>query len=117
MADIQGSIMAWIVGLVTVFSGVLCLLLAIPLKRRRVKPNSLYGVRFKKSMESEELWYDINEYGGKRMIFWSWIVIAAGVAIVLLDLDKDDPLMMTLALVPLVYLIAAIETYLFARKL
>ena len=28
--------------------------------------NHLYGIRIKKSFESEDSWYKINEYGGKQ---------------------------------------------------
>ena len=53
---------------VNVFSGIVFIAFSIPLVKRRVKMNYLYGFRIPKAFESEENWYGINEYGAKQMI-------------------------------------------------
>jgi hypothetical protein len=47
--------------------GVFFIALAIPLIRRRVKPNWIYGVRFPATLEDESVWYDMNARGGRDL--------------------------------------------------
>jgi hypothetical protein len=56
--------------------GFLHIALAIPLIRRRIKPNGLYGVRFPSTMEDESVWYDMNERGGRHMVGISVVYMA-----------------------------------------
>lgn len=46
--------------------GLLLIAVSVPLKNRKVGMNGLYGVRIPHSFESEESWYSLNEYFGKR---------------------------------------------------
>ena len=59
-------------------AGILLALLSIPLMRRKIPPNGLYGFRTQKTMDNPELWYLVNQYSAKRM-FWTAIafVVAA----------------------------------------
>ncbi len=52
-------------GISNISIAVLIILLSIPLVRRKVGMNKLYGIKIKKAFESEENWYKINAYGGK----------------------------------------------------
>jgi len=61
------------------FVGLLILALSIPLMRRKVPMNAFYGVRIPGSFDSEERWYDINEYGGRQLARWSLFVVAFGI--------------------------------------
>ena len=54
-----------------IFTGLLLIAISIPLVRGSIKMNPLYGKKKKKAFESEEKWYIINKYGGRRLIFWS----------------------------------------------
>ena len=56
--------------------GLLIVGLSIPLIRRRVKPNRLYGFRTPKTMSSEQIWYKANAYAG-RIGLWTGIVLIA----------------------------------------
>ena len=60
-------------------SGLLILLLSIPLILRRVPPNALYGVRTRASFHSESDWYRINQLGGRYLAVSSLIIIVTGV--------------------------------------
>jgi hypothetical protein len=101
---------------------VLFIALSIPLMKRKVKMNPWYGVRIPKSFESEENWYRINAYGGKRLIVWSSLPALVGIVAFFLPLDSDaggTPLMaVLLAFVPLIAIIPAIiEIVIFSRKM
>lgn len=98
--------------------GLLLVLLSIPLKRGSVKMNVLYGVRFKKSFESEENWYKINKYGAERFMLWSLPIFAIGFVVLFIPFNENLALILLVAHVPvIVLLIAVVETYQFARKL
>lgn len=71
--------MAWFLGLMLMGVGALFIGLARPLIKGTVPMNNLYGVRFKKSFESDELWYQINHYGGKQLLQGGIILVALGV--------------------------------------
>ena len=42
------------------FLGLVFIALAIPLLRRKVGPNHLYGLRVKETLENEDVWYEAN---------------------------------------------------------
>ena len=54
-----------IFGLLDIVSGVLIIGISIPLVKRKIKMNRFYGFRIRKAFESDEIWYDLNAYGGK----------------------------------------------------
>ena len=60
-------------------SGILTLLLSLPLICRRIPPNALYGIRTRAAFSSESDWYRINAIGGRYLAFASLIIISAGV--------------------------------------
>ena len=55
----------WFLGFV--FIGV-----AIPLLRRKVGPNPLYGLRVKETFENEDVWYEANARSARDLV---WIGI------------------------------------------
>jgi len=52
----------WLVGLI--FVG-----LSIPLIRRRVRPNALYGLRVPETLEDEDVWYEANARSGRDLLW------------------------------------------------
>lgn len=52
-------------GISNISVAVLMIVLAIPLVQRKVKMNSLYGVRTKSAFQSNKNWYNINAYVGR----------------------------------------------------
>ena len=106
------------IGLSQVFVGALIIATCIPLREGKINMNRLYGIRFKKSYESEENWYKINRYGAQRLILWSKILIAIGIAIGILAifLPVGEKGIILLASVPFIYVVPAIECWRFARK-
>ena len=51
--------------------GLLMIVLAIPLIRGKVPPNSWYGFRIRLTLEDPEIWYPANRHGG-----WLLLVVA-----------------------------------------
>jgi hypothetical protein len=54
--------------------GLVMIATAIPLVKRRVKPNGLYGFRTPKTLRNERIWYEANAYSG-RLLLWLGIVV------------------------------------------
>ncbi len=105
------------IGLFLIATGLLVTAISVPLLRGMVKMNGLYGVRFPKSFQSDAIWYDVNKFGAKRLIFWSVPVVAAGLVSMMVSYDGDDALAYIFGLAPICYLISAVECYLYLRKL
>lgn len=64
---------------VFVFVGALCVVLALPLVLRWVKPNPLYGFRTARTLRDPQVWYDANAYAGR-------LLVGSGVLIVVMTL-------------------------------
>jgi hypothetical protein len=104
------------IGLSWTVAGLLCLGLAIPLIRGRVHPNRLYGVRFPQSFQSNEAWFAINRFGGKRLAMGSIPLILVGVVSFFLPLKSHPHLTWVLGFGPLVFIVIPIlQTWRFAR--
>ena len=58
--------------------GLVMFLICLPLIYRKIPMNHIYGIRIAAAFESEQRWYEINAYGGRRMAAWSWVIIATG---------------------------------------
>lgn len=71
-------------------SGLLIVLLAIPLILRRVPPNAVYGIRTKASFASDADWYRINAIGGRYLVFSGIIVLAVGIVGFFLPVSARD---------------------------
>lgn len=104
-------------GISNVFIGLLCIALALPLVMGKVGMNRWYGVRVPRSYRSERHWYLINRYGGLRLIVWSLPIMASGIVAFFLPLRDNPTLTVVVALVPLLVLVAAVESLLYARRL
>lgn len=110
--------MNYLPGLLNIAVGIVLIAVSIPLVRRKIKPNYGYGFRIAKAFESEENWYRINEYGGRQMIRWSAVLVLIGVVALLIPLGPEDQaLALLFGLAPVLVLIPAIQTILWARKL
>ena len=53
--------------ILSISSGLLSAALAVPLMRRQVAPNSLYGFRVRRTLDDPEVWYDANAFAGRCM--------------------------------------------------
>lgn len=68
-----------ILAITALSTGILILLVSLPLIYRKIPRNCLYGVRIEEAFKSDERWYAINEYGGRKLAQWSFLITATGV--------------------------------------
>jgi uncharacterized membrane protein len=61
--------------------GTLLCLLAIPLIRRRIPRNGLYGFRVSRTMASDAVWYQTNEFAGKRLLAVGLVIVVVSVVL------------------------------------
>ncbi len=94
----------------------LFVMLAVPLVQRKVKMNRWYGVRIKKAFESDDNWYQINAYAGKRFILWASVLAGIGILTFFVPLQHAG-IVVLLACAPLIAVIPCVEAMIFARKL
>ena len=69
-----------ILGITNISSGILFILISIPLVMKKIPMNHFYGFRIKKAFSSEENWFKINQYGGRQLILWSIPLIGIGLS-------------------------------------
>lgn len=100
-----------------IFVGAVCIAVSIPLVMGRIPPNHFYGVRLPQSFKSEQAWYAINRYGGRRLIVWSIPMILAGAVCMFLPLREHATWAIIVSFAPIVFvLIAVLEMWRFARR-
>ena len=59
-------------------TGIVYILVSMPLLFNRIGPNWFYGVRIPKAYESTEMWYKVNRLGGKVFLAYGTIMLAIG---------------------------------------
>jgi hypothetical protein len=62
-------------------SGLLLIGLSLPLIQRRVRPNTWYGFRARRTLENPTIWYDVNAYAGRRLLISGIITTVAAVVL------------------------------------
>ncbi len=105
------------IGLSHLLTGLLLVLVAMPLIRRKVAMNRWYGVRIRKAFASEANWYAINEVGGRWLAGAGGVLALAGGSVLLWPpTTVTGILFASLAPVPLV-LFTLVPVLRFARRL
>ncbi|MCA9298233.1 MAG: SdpI family protein [Phycisphaerales bacterium] len=80
--------------------------LAIPLIRRRVGPNPLYGIRLRQAFLSEAHWFALNAFGGRWLLIWAIPLAAIGVTLVVSPpISGSVPLILLAAFAPAIILV------------
>jgi len=62
-----------------VVGGLVTFGVSLPLLYRKVRMNRFYGIRIAESFVSDARWYEINEYGGRLLVRWSWPITLSGI--------------------------------------
>lgn len=106
-----------ILGLSHIFMALIFIMISIPLVKGKIPMNTWYGVRFNKSYESNENWFKVNKYGGKQLIIWSVVLALLGIVTIFLPIDQNSILFFPGLLSPLIILVPAVTSYMYARKL
>ena len=72
-----------------IVSGLLLTGLALPLMCRKIPPNHWYGFRVRKTLENEAVWYAVNEFSAKRLLWVGVVTVAAAVGFFCLTTRVD----------------------------
>ena len=98
-------------------SGILVIGVNIPLLKGRIPPNAIYGVRIKKSFESEANWYAINRYGAVWLMGYGAAFVLLGLLALALPLASHPLLIFAVAFAPLWLLIVpAVQILRYSRR-
>ena len=97
-----------VVAALLLWSNALLPLLCIPLIQRGVGPNPVLGLRTKKTLSDERIWYEANAYCGRGMLRASLVNTAALVLSLLVPGIRGNPAVFALgnALLMLVSILA-----------
>lgn len=95
---------------VLVAINVLFAALCIPLIRREVPINSIYGFRFPVAMKSEEAWYRVNSFGGKSLAVTSCLS-SAGLVVLRIAGQNGSHLYLSVFVLPIVFTVVATMVY------
>ena len=79
-----GAALALIIGAALVTA-----LIAVPLALRKIPRNRLYGVRTRRTLADDRVWYETNAYGGRCLIVASAVTIVLVVILSLTPLPRD----------------------------
>ena len=58
--------------------GFFTVILSVPLVRRKIPMNHIYGIRVRKAFVSDQNWYALNAYGGKLLLWFGVFVFCCG---------------------------------------
>ena len=102
------------VAIIHIVAGIIVILASIPLIKRKISMNSIYGVKIPQAYESKERWFDINQYGGRLLLKFGAILFftaMAGLAIPVAYWVTYDLGSTVIVLVCLAYILVAIFRY------
>jgi hypothetical protein len=109
----------WFLAISNISCGILFIGVSLPLLKRKIKRNGLYGFRIPKAFDSEENWLTINAYGAKQLVIWSLPIILIGILCLFMPIDDQSALPMILGTGPVTLfpLIAIVKTLIYAKKI
>jgi hypothetical protein len=64
-----------------ILCGMLLVILSLPLIAEKVRPNPYYGFRFLKTLDDPAVWYEVNKYAGKRLLWIGIIYVLTAVGL------------------------------------
>lgn len=106
-----------IFGIMHILTAFILIGISIPLVKGEISMNKYYGIRFKKSYDSDENWYKINKYGGQQLIKWSIPLALSGVISFFMPIEKSPVLFLLSLCAPLIILVPVVMSYLYTKKL
>jgi uncharacterized membrane protein len=71
------------------FVGIIMMIVAIPLYRRKIKPNALYGLRIPATFRSDAVWYEANHLFARDLFTLGLFILLAALAATLTDVEAD----------------------------
>jgi hypothetical protein len=101
-----------------VASGLLLVVLSIPLILGKIKSNGLYGFRVKSTMENPALWYAVNTYAGWRLLATGLVTVVSAIGLYLVPgLRLDNYALACLGVFGVVFVGGLVQSVLYLRKL
>ena len=97
--------------------GLLLIVLAIPLIRRRVGPNPLYGVRLSATFADDWVWYEANARSGYDLLYLGVLVVASALLLPFVGLPPEAYALCMTALLLLGTIIMAVVGWRRANRL
>ena len=92
-------------------------LIALPLALRQIPRNRLYGVRTRRTLADDRVWYETNAYGGRCLIIASVVTIVLVLLLGLTPLPPDLLLPAGLAALVVPSLVATILAVRYAGRI
>jgi hypothetical protein len=75
--------------IVFIGSSLLMIGLAIPLALGKVKPNWVYGFRTPRTINNPDIWYPVNAYAGKALIYAGIVILTVSLALLPVGVSVD----------------------------
>jgi uncharacterized membrane protein len=93
-------------------------LIALPLALRKIPRNRLYGVRTRRTLADDRVWYEANAYGGRCLMVASGVtIVTVPVLYALVPLPRDLLVPVGLAALVVPSLVAAILSVRYAGRI
>ena len=71
-------------------TGLLMIILGIPMIQGRVKPNNWYGFRTRTTLDNPDIWYPANAYAGRLLVWLGVAIILASLLLSLIPGISED---------------------------
>jgi hypothetical protein len=68
---------------------------SIPMWRRKIKPNGLYGFRTRLTLENPRIWYEVNASSGRNMFCFMLVMAPAAAALLFIKTKTAASAFMT----------------------
>lgn len=98
-------------------TGLLFIGMSIPLIKRKIPPNELYGFRTPDAFTSESVWYDINEYSARLMRSVGVVILAAVPVLLILEVDETIFAMIMIGIILTGTIVMIVRSFIHLRKL
>jgi len=98
--------------------GLLMVIFAVPLIKRKVGPNWLYGFRVPQTMRDPEVWYAVNAHFGRRLLVTGLATLLAAVLLYRVPgLDVDSYAWALLAVFSLCFGVGTVQSWRYMKAL
>jgi hypothetical protein len=98
-------------------SGILLVLISIPLLLEKVKPNPVYGFRIQATLEDSRTWYAVNKHFGKRLLVVGSVVCIGSAALYYVPhITVDGYALAMLAIFVIAFSIALFQSWKFMKS-
>lgn len=99
------------------FSGILLILISIPLLLEKVKPNPIYGFRVRATLDDPGTWYAVNKFFGKRLLVVGAVVSIDAAALYFVPrISVDGYALAMLAIFVIAFSIAMFQSWKYMKS-